>query len=57
MGQKHLAVLTGWLYYQGRLKFCDLRAVVTNTLYIAFAFLEQLFSLINNLNVDTAYKN
>ena len=26
---------------------------MTNTLYIAFAFLEQLFSLINNRNVDT----
>ena len=57
MGQKHLAILTGWLYYQGRLKFRDLRAVMTNTPYITFAFLEQLFSLIKNLNVDTAYKN
>ena len=57
MGQKHLAVLTGWLYYQGRLKFHDLRAIMTNTSYIAFAFLEQLFSLINNRNVDTTYKN
>ena len=57
MGQKHLAVLTGWLYYQGTLKFHDLRAIMTNTSYIAFAFLEQLFSLINNQNVDTAYKN
>ena len=30
---------------------------MTNTPYIAFAFLEQLFSLINNLNrnVDIAY--
>ena len=40
MGQKNLAVLTGRLYYQGRLKFGDLRAVMTNTPYIAFAFLE-----------------
>ena len=31
MGQKHLAVLTWWLYYQGRLKFHDLEAVMTNT--------------------------
>ena len=30
---------------------------MTNTLYIAFAFLEQLFSLINNRNVDIAYSN
>ena len=51
MGPKNLAVLTGWPYYRGRLKFHDLRAVITNTLYSAFAFLEQLFSLINNQNV------
>ena len=51
MSQKNLAVLTGWLYYQGRLKFWGLGAVMTNTPYIAFAFLEQLFSLINNRNV------
>ena len=57
MGPKNLAVLTGWPYYQGRLKFHDLRAVITNTLYSAFAFLEQLFSLINNQNVDIAYSN
>ena len=55
MGQKNLAVLTGWPYYWGRLKFYDLRAGMTNTPYIAFAFLEH--SLINNRNVDTAYKN
>ena len=55
MGQKNLAVLTGWPYYWGRLKFHDLRAGMTNTPYIAFAFLEQ--SLIDNRNVDTAYKN
>ena len=29
MGQKNLALLTGWLYYQGRLKFHDLRAIMT----------------------------
>ena len=57
MGPKNLAVLTGWPYYQGRLKFHNLRAVMTNTLHIAFAFLEQLFSLINNQNVDIAYSN
>ena len=44
-------------FHQGRLKFHDLRAVMTNTLYIAFVFLEQLFSLINNQNEDMAYSN
>ena len=48
MGQKN------WPYYQGRLKFHDLRAVMTNTPYIAFTV---LFSLINNQNVDIAYSN
>ena len=43
-GSKKLGVLTGWLYYQGRLKFHDLRAVMTNTQYITFAFFKQLFS-------------
>ena len=57
MGQKNLAVLTGWSYYRGRLKFHDLRALMTNTPYIAFTFLEQLFSLINNQNVDITYSN
>ena len=38
-------------------KFHDLRAVMTNTLYREFVFLEQLFSLINNRNVDIAYNN
>ena len=56
-GLKKLAVLTGWPYYQGWLKFHDLRTVITNTPYIAFAFLEQLFSLINNRNLDIAYSN
>ena len=31
--------------------------MMTNTLYIAFAFLEQLLSLINSRNVDIAYSN
>ena len=57
MSQKNLAVLMGWPYYWGRLKFHDLRAVMSNTLYSKFAFLEQLFSLINNRNVDIAYSN
>ena len=30
-GPKKLAVLTGWPYYQGRLKFHDLRVVMKNT--------------------------
>ena len=48
---------TGWPYYRGRLKFHDLRAIMSNTLYSKFAFLEQLLSLINNRNVDIAYSN
>ena len=52
MSQKSLAILTGWPYYRGRLEFHDLRALMTNTPYIAFAFLEQMLSLINNQNVD-----
>ena len=47
MGKKNLDVLMGWLYYQGKLKFHDLRALMTNTPYIPVTFLEQLFSLIN----------
>ena len=42
MGQKYFAyltILTGWPYYRGRLKLQDLRAVMTNTLYIAFTFI------------------
>ena len=53
-GPKKLAILTGWPYYQGRLKFHDLRAVMTNTLYIAFTV---LFSFINNQNVEMEYSN
>ena len=52
MSQKNLALLTGSTYYRGRLKFHDFRAIMTNTPYRAFAYLEQLFSLINNRNVD-----
>ena len=42
-------------YYRGRLKFHDLWVIMTNTPYSTFAYLEQLFSLINNRNVDIAY--
>ena len=56
-GSIKLAVLTEGLYYRGWLKFHDLRAVMTNTPYITFVFLEQLFSLINNPNVDIVYSN
>ena len=53
-----MAVLTGWLYYRGKLKFHYLRAVMTNRRYsIAFAFFERLFALINNWNVDIAYSD
>ena len=41
MGQKYfayLAILMGWPYYWGRLKFYDLRAVMPNTLYLVFTF-------------------
>ena len=55
MVQKNLAVLTWWPYYQGRLKFHELRSEMTNTRYSTFAFLEQLFSIINNWNVDIVY--
>ena len=57
MSQKNLAVLMGWSYFRGRLKFHELRALMTNTPYIAFALLEQLLSLINNRNVDITYSN
>ena len=43
---------TIWPYYQDWLKFHDLRAIMTNTPYIAFTI---LFSLINNQNVDITY--
>ena len=53
-----MAVLKGWRYYWGKLKFYDLRAVMTNRQHsIAFAFFERLFALINNQNVDIAYSN
>ena len=42
--------INGWQYYQGRLKFHDLRAVMTNTPYIKFTLLEQLFCRIINQN-------
>ena len=57
MVQKNLAVLMWWPYYQGRLKFHELRSEMTNTRYSTFAFLEQLFSIINNWNVDIVYSN
>ena len=47
----------GWPYYRGRIKFHELRAEMTNTPYSTFAFLEQLFSIINNRDVDIAYRN
>ena len=53
MGQNELGVVSGWPYYRGRLKYHDLRAVMTNAPYITFAV---LFS-INNRNVDLVYSN
>ena len=54
MGQKNLAMLTGWPYYWRWLKFNDLRAAMTDTPYVTFTL---LFSLINKRNVDIAYSN
>ena len=54
---KKFGCINGVALLSGRLKFHDLRAVMSNTLYSKFAFLEQLFSLINNRNVDIAYSN
>ena len=53
-----MALLTGWLYYWGRVKFHDLRAEMTNTPYIAFTLLEQvMFSWINNQNTGFKIKS
>ena len=41
-GSKKMAVLMGWPYYWERLKFHDLRAAMTNTSNIMFAFLKEL---------------
>ena len=46
----------GWMYYWGSVKFHELRAVMTNITYIAFALVE-LFSSINNWNIDIMYCN
>ena len=54
MGQNELGILTGWPYDRGRLKYHDLRAVMTNTPYITFTL---PFSLINKGNVDVVYSN
>jgi len=35
----------------------NMRAEMTNTLYSTFAVLEQMFSIINNRNVDIKYSN
>ena len=56
-GPKNLAVLTGWPYDRGRLEFHDLKAAMTSTPYITFAFLEQLFALIYNRNEGIAYSS
>ena len=56
-GSKKFSCINGWPYYRGRLKFHDLRAIMINTPYSKFEFLEQLFSLINNQNVDITYSS
>ena len=53
---KKMAVLMGWMYYWGSVKFHELRVVMTNITYIAFALVE-LFSSINNWNIDIMYCN
>ena len=50
-GPKKLAVLTGWPYYQGRLKFHDLKVLRTNTLGI------HRKQQMNNWNLDMVYSN
>ena len=58
MGQKNIFRIKGARpYYWERVKYHDLRAVMANTPYIASTLLEQLFSLINNQNVDIAHSN
>ena len=54
---KNLATIRGWPYYLGMVKFHDLSVVMKNTPYIALTLLEELFSVINNQNVDLAYSN
>ena len=58
MGPKKIFRIEGARpYYRDRAKYHDLRAVMANTPYIASTLLEQLFSLINNQNVDIAHSN
>ena len=52
MSQKRLAILLG----QAQISWLE-GPIMTNTPYIAFAFLEQLLSLINTENVDIACSN
>ena len=57
MSAKNLAVVTGWPYYWAMVKFQDLSVLMKNTPSVAFTLLEQLFSLINNQNVDLVYSD
>ena len=60
MGPKKIFRIKGARPYYwpwDRVKYHDLRAVMANTPYIASTLLEQLFSLINNQNVDIAHSN
>ena len=45
-------VLTEWSFYPDRLKFHDLRAVLTNKPSIAFAFVEQLLMQISRTAIE-----
>ena len=53
---KEMAVLVkGWPYYRGRVRFRDLRAVMTNTPYMTFVLVVQLV-LFNINNRNTRYR-
>ena len=58
MGHKNMAVLTGWPYYPGQGQIQRLTpGGIAHAPYIAFALLEQLFTLMNYRNGDIAYCN
>ena len=58
MTQKKFGHINGVVILSGQAQISWLEGpIMTNTPYIAFAFLEQLLSLINNRNVDMAYSN
>ena len=58
-GSKKFGCINGvaLLSRQAQIPLLEGHNVKINTLYSKFAFLEQLFSLINNRNVDISYSN